>query len=252
MEASSKANVGDPLRLLALMVGELLLTLGVVALLFIAWQLGWTTLVSAQSQRAAVESFAESFPGPFVADGVGLADYGDPAITPAPTEDGAVFGVVYIPRFGVDYEPRPVVQGTGQQQLDTLGLGHYASTAMPGEMGNFALAGHRQTHGATLDAIHTLSPGDKIYVQTAAGYFTYVYRNNAIVLPTQSDVIAPVPTEPHAQANERYLTLTSCNPRFGQSERFIAFAVMDSWQPISAGPPQEITEQVQEAMGTSK
>lgn len=233
-------------------MGELLLTVGAVVLLFIVWQLGWTTLLSVQSQRAAVDSFSQSFQGPFIASAQDPKSFGDPVITPVPTQDGSVFGVVYIPRFGAGYEPRPVVQGTGQQELDTLGLGHYPSTAMPGEIGNFALAGHRQTHGATLDAIHTLVPGDKIYVQTAFGYFTYIYRNNAIVLPTQSNVLAPVPAQPDLQADQRYLTLTSCNPRFGQTERFVAFAVMDSWQPISAGPPKEIAKQVQTAMRAKK
>ncbi|MDJ0319944.1 class E sortase [Pseudarthrobacter sp. PS3-L1] len=246
------ARIRDPLRLTAQVVGELLLTVGAIALLFVVWQVGWSTLVSAQSQRAAVDSFSQRFPGPFITSAQDSKSFGDPVVAPAPTQDGTVFGVVYIPRFGPDYEPRPVVQGTGQQELDTLGLGHYVSGAMPGEVGNFSLAGHRQTHGATLDAIHTLVPGDKIYVQTATGYFTYIYRNNAIVLPTQSNVLAPVPMEPHLQADERYLTLTSCNPRFGQSERFIAFAVMDSWRPISAGPPKEIAEQVQTAMGGGK
>ncbi len=51
-------------------------------------------------------------------------------------------------------------------------------TAMPGAVGNVAVAGHRQTHGAVLDNIDTLVPGDRIYVQTRDGYYVYIFRNN--------------------------------------------------------------------------
>jgi len=155
---------------------------------------------------------------------------------------------MYIPRFGANYT-RPIVQGTTSDVLDTLGLGHYGTTAMPGAVGNFAVAGHRQTHGAVLDNIHTLVPGDKIYVQTKDGYYTYVFRNNQIVMPSRTDVLEPVPTLPGVAPTERYLTMTSCNPRFGAEERIIAYALLDSWRPASAGPPADIADQVAAAIG---
>jgi sortase A len=141
------------------------------------------------------------------------------------------------------------VEGTSTDVLDTLGLGHYADTAMPGATGNFAVAGHRQTHGAVLDNIHTLVPGDKIYVQTRDGFYVYVFRNNQIVLPSATDVLLPVPTQPAAKPTEAYLTMTSCNPRFGSQERIIAYSLLEHWQPASAGPPAEIAAQVAKALG---
>jgi sortase A len=161
---------------------------------------------------------------------------------------GQPIGVIYIPRFGADYS-RPIIEGTSQDVLDTLGLGRYAGTAMPGAMGNFAVAGHRQTHGAVLDNIHTLVPGDKIYVQTADGFYTYVFRNQEIVLPDRTDVLAPVPTQPGAEPQQRILTMTSCNPRFGAQERIIAYSIFDSWQPLSAGPPAPIAKQLAALQG---
>jgi sortase A len=155
---------------------------------------------------------------------------------------------MYIPRFGPNYT-RPIVQGTTGDVLDTLGLGHYSNTAMPGAVGNFAVAGHRQTHGAVLDNIHTLVPGDRIYVQTRDGYYVYVFRNNQIVLPSRTDVLEPVPTQPGVTPTESFLTMTSCNPRFGSQERIIAYALLESWQPASAGPPAEIAAQVAAAIG---
>ena len=227
-------------------IGELLITLGLLLVLYVVWELWWTNIDANNKQEQAVGSLFEEFDGPVapVPDtAAAVPDYGLPAVLPAIEAEGRTFGVVYIPRFGETYS-RPVTSGVGTAVLDSLGLGHYPSTAMPGEVGNFALAGHRQTHGQVLDAIHTLVPGDRIYVQTKDGYYSYVYRNNQIVLPNRVDVLAPVPTAPEAVPTERFLTLTSCNPRFGAEERIIAYAVMDSWQPLSAGPPAEIASQV--------
>ncbi|MFF1829934.1 class E sortase [Paenarthrobacter sp. NPDC058040] len=226
-------------------LGELLITAGVVLLLFVAWELWWTNVEADAKQNEAVKSFAQEFTGPVAP--AAPADYGNPVVGTAP-RNGETIGIMYVPRFGATYT-RPIIEGTGSDVLDTLGLGHYGSTSMPGAVGNFAVAGHRQTHGAVLDSIHTLVPGDKIYVQTKDGYYTYVFRNNQIVLPSRTDVLLPVPTQPGATPNESILTMTSCNPRFGSQERIIAYSVLDSWQPSSAGPPSDIAALVAQAQG---
>lgn len=224
--------------------GELLITAGIILLLFVAWELWWTNIEANNAQQEAVSQFAQEFQGPLVPQTPGEAvDYGPPVVMAAPETPSTVFGVAFIPRFGENYS-RPLVEGVGQAQLDTLGLGRYDSSTMPGGVGNFAVAGHRQTHGAVLDSIHTLVPGDRIYIQTKDGYYTYVFRNNQIVMPNRADVLLPVPTQKDAVPTERFLTLTSCNPRFGAEERIIAYSVLESWQPASAGPPAAIAEQV--------
>src|SRR5690606_40138254 len=85
---------------------------------------------------------------------------------------GEPFAVIRIPRFGDDYA-RPVIEDTG---LDVLarGVGHYVGTAMPGEVGNVGLAGHRTTYGAPFNRIHELQPGDRVVIETAAAYSVYV------------------------------------------------------------------------------
>lgn len=237
-------------------VGELLITAGVIALLFVAWELWWTNVEADAVQGAAVKQFVQEHPAPATTVQPPTAAGGTPAASALPSAPpvgaapghGQAIGVIYIPRLGADYS-RPVIEGTSQDVLDTLGLGHYQGTAMPGGVGNFVLAGHRQTHGAVLDNIHTLVPGDKIYVQTADGFYTYVFRNQEIVLPDRTDVLAPVPTEPGAKPEQRILTLTSCNPRFGSQERIIAYSVFDSFQPLSAGPPAAIAKQLADLQG---
>ncbi len=261
-----------PFQLVAQVLGELLITAGVVLLLFVGWELWWTNIDSGIKQEQALEEFFADVPPvaevPLPAPGAGAGEaalpepgeaalpetgeaapreFGEPAVL-ASADLAGTFGVIYIPRFGENYS-RPVTAGVGTDVLDNLGLGHYPGTGAPGEVGNFALAGHRQTHGQVLDQIHTLVPGDRIYVQTRDGYYTYVFRNIEIVLPDRVDVIAAVPTDPAAQPVDPILTLTSCNPRFGAQERIIAYSVMESWRPSDAGPPPEIAEQVARAAG---
>lgn len=240
------------LRKTVQITGELLITVGVILLLFVAWQLWWTNVASDARQSEVVKNFARELGGPVAPKpsreaASSVPDYGAPAVARAPGHAGTI-GIMYIPRFGQNYA-RPIVEGTTSDVLDTLGLGHYGSTAMPGAVGNFAVAGHRQTHGAVLDNIHTLVPGDKIYVQTKDGYYVYVFRNNRIVMPSDADVLLPVPSKPGVRPTERILTMTSCNPRFGSEERIIAYSLLDHWQPASAGPPAEIAAQVARARG---
>jgi sortase A len=239
----------SPLQAAAQVLGELLITAGLILLLFVAWQLWWTNVESNVKQNQAVEQFfTDISEGASPPESVEAPEPSTPQQVPVldARAPGETFAVIYIPRFGSDYT-RPVTSGVSTAVLDNLGLGHYPETGMPGAVGNFAMAGHRQTNGAVLDNIHTLVPGDRIYVQTQDGYYTYVYRNTQIVLPDRVDVLAPVPTQPGVEPEERLLTLTSCNPRFGAQERIIAYAVMDSFQPREAGPPDEIAAQVAEA-----
>lgn len=227
-------------------IGELLLTLGVLVLLYVVWQLWWTNIEAGNLQEEAVAGMSRSYDGPLEPT---LGDIADPSVVGEPVvmdqgPEGSEIGVVYIPRLGEGYS-RPVIEGTTSEVLDTLGLGHYSGTAMPGGEGNFAVAGHRQTNGAVLDHIDTLTEGDRIHVRTADGYYTYLYSETLIVQPTQTDVIAPVPGEPGEPADGRYMTLTSCHPRFGDTERIIVHAELESWRPNSAGPPPEIADVVQ-------
>lgn len=245
--AAGSARRGGIFSRIVVVLGELLITAGVVVLLFVAWQLWWTNVASDARQRDAVRDFTRNLEIPAVPAPSSTGDYGEPKVSGEPVV-GETIGIMYVPRFGADYT-RPLVQGTTPAVLDTLGIGHYEGTAMPGAVGNVAVAGHRQTHGAVLDNIHTLVPGDRIYVQTRDGFYVYSFRNSEVVLPDRTDVLLPVPTQAAATPTERYLTMTSCNPRFGSEERIIAYSLLERWQPASAGPPAEIAGQVRRAAG---
>ena len=192
--------------------GELLMTLGVLLLLFVAWQLWWTDVAANRAQTQIVQTleddFARGTPAP-------VLDNGIPA---AIGKDGA-FAVVRIPRFGADYA-RPVIQGTGRPVL-ALGVGHYVGTAGPGQVGNFAVAGHRTTYGRPFHDIDRLEDGDRVVVETAGTVYVYEVTSREIVRPWEVDVIDPVPDQPGGTPSEALITLTSCHPKYSATERFV-------------------------------
>ncbi|MBG6084718.1 class E sortase [Zhihengliuella flava] len=238
---SARAAVG--------VIGELLITAGVLVLLFVAWELWWTNIEADARQDDAASNLIQEFAAPDVgAPGEGperstadqaeqdRADYGEPPIA---SVDSTTFALLYVPRFGEDYV-RPVSSGVGLEVLNTVGIGHYPQTQRPGEAGNFALAGHRQTHGQVFYSIDRLTDGDRLYVQTAEGFYQYRYRSTEIVTPATGEVLAPVPHQPGVQPTESLLTLTSCHPLYTTRERIIAYAVLESFRPLEAGPQDAI------------
>ncbi len=222
-------------------IGELLITAGLLVFLFLGWQLWLNDIIVGEQQNTVAAGLANDW----TSGNVSLnhepvkADYGDPIVMAAPAEAEA-FAVMYIPRFGADYR-RTVSEGISTTRvLNKNGIGHYGTTQMPGALGNFAVAAHRTTYGAPFSGIAELRVGDKIYVQTKDAYFTYVFRNRETVSPQGVGVLDPVPQFQNVDPTARLLTMTSCNPKFSAAERIIAYAVLESWQPTSVGPPTEI------------
>jgi sortase A len=217
-------------------IGELLITAGLLLLLFVAWQLWWTDVGAGREQRQIATELRQQWGDEGLPQKAGSADYGEPPELTAPG-DGESFGLVHIPRFGADYVV-PVDEGVGLGAVLNHGvLGHYPDTAMPGAVGNFSVAGHRVTYGRPLNQIAELQPGDPIIVETADAWFVYRMREAQIVTPDRVDVVAPVPGKPDAEPTERLMTLTACHPMFSARERYIVHAELDSWQPRSAGAP---------------
>lgn len=228
-------------------LGEVLVTSGVFVFLFLGWQLWLNDIIVGASQRDQAlelsQQFAQESPTPAPdpsdpTDTTAPVGFGDPVVAAAPARADR-FATIYVPRFGADYV-RTIAQGVDQSPMLADGVGHYPDTQMPGEVGNFAVAGHRTTHGAPFNQISELQVGDAIYVQTADGWYTYRFRSIEYVRPASVDVLLPVPRAPGVQADDRMITLTSCNPLLSAAERIIAYGVLDSWQPTSAGAPAEI------------
>ncbi|HEU0100728.1 MAG TPA: class E sortase [Mycobacteriales bacterium] len=233
----------EVLRTVVRTLGELMITAGLLLLLFVAWQLWWTDVEANRAQSAITDGLHEDWqevpapreptPEPPVP-----VDYGPPPEVPGPTE-GEAFAIVHVPRFGAGFQPRPVVEGTSLRLLED-GVGHYARTALPGQVGNVALAGHRVTYGRPFHRIAELAPGDAVVLETADAWYTYRMRSSTIVTPDRVDVVEPVPEQPGAEPTERLLTLTACHPMYSARQRYVVYAVLESWQPRSAGPPASL------------
>ncbi|NAZ82838.1 class E sortase [Kineococcus sp. R8] len=226
--------------------GELLVTAGLLTLLFVVWQLHWTDFTSGRAQAAAVDELQQQWavaapatPGPSAPPEQAPA----PAAAAAPALDvtppqGDAFAIVYVPRFGSDYAV-PVVEGTATDDLKE-GIGHYAGTAMPGQVGNLALAGHRVTYGKPFHLIADLQPGDAVIVATATQWFTYRVQTHEVVRPTRVSVIAPVPDQPGVEPTQAWLTMTACHPMNSARERYVVHALLESVQDRGAGPPASL------------
>lgn len=194
-------------------LGELLISAGVLVLLFVAWQLWWTDIVADRQQDQIVQALSDDF----LSGKDGLGAVGSDAF-PDLGQDKA-FAIIRIPRFGADYA-RPVIQGTARPVL-ALGVGHYDDTAEPGSVGNFSVAGHRTTYGAPFHEIDTLRAGDRVIVETKPTIYVYEVTDHEIVRPWQTEVIAPVPDEPGTAPTEALLTMTSCHPKYSATYRYI-------------------------------
>ncbi|HEX2129955.1 MAG TPA: class E sortase [Actinophytocola sp.] len=234
--------------------GEALITLGMVVLLFVVYEVYVTDLISAGKQREAAAELDDRWSDPTIGGGERQDHYGDFA-------EGQGFAKMYVPKFGADFH-FTVVEGTTAASLE-IGPGHYTDTAYPGEPGNFSVAGHRVGKGAPFNDINLIESCDAIVVETRFSWFTYrmvpleeekagwaegkgkdprcegvaplggAYEGlvgQRIVLPTNGGVIAPVPGNPEASPSAgemaAMMTLTTCHPRFSDKERLIVHAVL--------------------------
>ena len=232
-------------------LGDLLLTAGVLVLLFVAWQLWIGDAIIGAKFKSEADSLTQEWasapatPAP-TPDADPDADAPGPGEPPALAQpgNGEVFGVLRIPRLGPDYQFKLAGGVSAAVTLDPIGIGHYPDTAMPGQTGNFAIAGHRGSHGAPFADLPSLRVGDSVVVETPDGWYTYRFRNLEYVQPSDVQVIDPVPWTTDVDPVDRLITLTSCNPLYSTAERIIAYGVLESWQPRSAGPPAEIAATV--------
>ena len=204
-------------------VGEVLITFGVVLLLFAVYELVWTN-VTANRHEADVrqdleQQFAQpSAPAPSATSGA------SPSASPEATttfDPGEGFAIMHIPALGDDWA-RAVVEGVALDDLQGT-LGHYPDTQQPGEVGNFAVAGHRATNGEPLRDIPSRTDGSLVYVQTATAWYVYRTTSHEIVQPDAVDVVLPVPHQPGAAPTKALLTITTCHPRWASYERWIVY-----------------------------
>jgi len=213
-------------------IGKVLVTLGILILLFVAYQLWGTGIYTARAQNQLEQDFQSQL------DQIGVTPTSIPSRTPGSTtvttpsstpttvpvvttlppvsapdpSAGDVLAHLVIPKIGVDSY---VVEGTADGDL-RKGPGHYPATPLPGQVGNSGIAGHRTTYGAPFGELDSLEVGDAIQVTTVQGSFQYEVTEKSVVSPGTTEVLDP-PDQPGLAV----LTLTTCHPKYSAQERLV-------------------------------
>lgn len=212
-------------------VGILFVLVGVALIGNVAYSVTIADDITASKQSAASQKFAEKLKtsAPMITAMPNISV--EPPIIAIPAY-GESFAILHVPRFGKDYS-RVIAEGVNQDVLDSpeSGVGHVPKTQALGELGNFAIAGHRKNNGGTFRDIDKLQVNDVISIETKAGSYYYHFTSQEIVKPTQVEVLLPVPNQPDAIATERVITIISCYPLYSSAERIIAHGVFDKFVP---------------------
>ncbi len=145
----------------------------------------------------------------------------------APTPE-VVLGTLAIPKLGVEQQ---LVQGMTLTAIN-LGPSHWAGTALPGQLGNMVIAGHRTTYTRPFRDIDQLVPGDQMVITTADGVVhTYAVTGTEVVTPDQTSI---------ADQTWAYTaTLFACHPPGSAAYRIVAHLqlVDAAGRPVAPPPP---------------
>jgi sortase A len=218
-------------------LGQSLILLGILMLLFVGYQLWGTGIEESQAQNRLESTFfdygtSSDDAGDLDGDGVAVGTLApDTTVTdvgntppvessrPVAVDEGDPVAIIEIPDLGVT---KFVVAGVAAADLKK-GPGHYPMTPQPGHLGNVAIAGHRTTYGEPFRQLDELDEGDDIIVTDVRGReFVYQVTESFVVEPDDSWVVAT--TDP----TRALLTLTTCHPEFSAKQRLIVTAELDT------------------------
>ena len=236
-------------RLVIRTVSEQCVTVGTLIVLFVVYVLFWTGVKADSVMDDQIDQLQEQWSRGTVTQAPPDTPATPPSTTsttspaapksPGPYTSGRPFAIMYIPRLGFTWN-KPVLEGTAAGTLKK-GLGHYAGTARLGQTGNFSVAGHRRTYGDPFKDFPRLRRGDAVVLTDGTTWFTYrIDQGPYKTVPTDVEVIDPVPRKSGYTRPGRYLTLTTCEPEWGHSHRLIVWAHLDSTQPVEAGRPKAL------------
>ena len=212
----------------AQILGELLITFGIIVFLFIFYELKVTDWKTASSQHRLSKQLEQSWQQPAPKTPVGAAGKAKakPVDPPLTVVDHQGFAILRIPRFGTGYH-WIVIEGVDRGDLEE-GPGHYPGTALPGQLGNMVVSGHRTTYGHPFNRIDELHNGDVISIQVRTRTYVYHVINTQVVDPNDTAVILPVPGRFGVRPTQHLLTLTTCNPKYSAAQRLIVTAELAS------------------------
>lgn len=240
-----------PFRTIFSAIADVFIILAIIVGCYFFWLQFWTGVESEQTQTNQSSSMNWN-----TADTTKIAkkQTGEPPIQPELVNYADMLGELYVPRFGKDWK-RNVVEGTDWEQLGRHGIGHYQGSALPGQIGLFAVAGHVNGYGQPLGELDKLQNGDYVIMRTKDYWYVYKQYDQKIINKEQSEAIADVPFQPQAQPTERLMALTTCWPKYymgpGETpQRRVSYAKFVYWAKVSDGIPQELADDT-DAVNTS-
>ena len=194
--------------------GGVLLAAGLGGSAYVAWELFGDPLMDPKAAEQGVTDLKSAWTEP--------APSTDP-FTPH-TVPGTAIALLRIPDCGADCE-LPVVYGTDNAAL-AKGVGWFEQTANPGQIGNFAVAGHRGSRGPFVK-LPGLAVGARVEVETREALFVYALDNHpadTVVLNSDTWVLDPVPGQPPTtKPTLARITLITCAELFHAPQRAVAF-----------------------------
>lgn len=228
----TRPTIGSRIRTGIRFTGEIMITFGLVVLLFAAYEIWGVGVIQGGKQDALADSLEQQWANQPSDD----PTVGPTAAAGSGTLGSAIKGIakLYIPKLGQQWV---VVQGVTQADL-RYAPGHYPDSGLPGQVGNFSVAGHRNR--ATFWRIDELDKGNALVVEDKDNWYIYSVVQTRIVKPTQVEVVAPVPGLPGATPTKAMITLTTCNPKFDNYQRLIVHGELTRTQPKSQGRPPEL------------
>lgn len=143
-----------------------------------------------------------------------------PAAPPEPRADEPYIelGTIEIPTLSLSV---PMLEGISLTTLDR-GPGHWPGTAVPGQLGNVVIAGHRTSHGKVFRDIDQLAVGDEVIFTTPEGRFVYSVTETTVVKPDAMYIID--------QTHAHTATLFACHPPGSTKQRIVVHLAMNGGQ----------------------
>lgn len=241
---------------------ELILTVGLIGLLLCVHQLWWTKMEAEAQARDRIHDIREQWDEEGGPDGSSSSPVVGPVVstddpdTPGDdtsdvghdgAQDGTVpqggtakrgetLAILHIPRLGKNYE-KPIVEGTSGKSLKNA-VGHYTNTPYtgPGQVGNFALAAHRNGGAEMFRYLNRLRDGDAVVVETRTTWYTYrIIEGPYITKPEEGSVVSARPPQLNGRGNGKLITMTTCDPEWSSKNRMIYWGELERSDPKTPG-----------------
>ncbi|MEV6005844.1 class E sortase [Streptomyces sp. NPDC051976] len=205
-------------------LGEILITVGVILALFVVYSLWWTNVLADRHEKKAADKVRKEWASAPQAPGA------------LDTRDG--IGFLHVPAMGKNFDLL-VKKGTSTEVLNEGVAGYYTDptpSALPwAKTGNFTLAAHRDGHGAKFHNINKIHDGDAVVFESKDTW--YIYKVYKILDQTSKYDVAvtdQVPKESGKTKPGRYITLTTCTPVYTSRYRYVVWGELVRTQKVDA------------------